>query len=82
MISDLTGHQGHTRPGTSRTTLDKGNSQGGDVFEATRQIASMLALAYQRSAKVRRVKPNIPGTSVNKELANSEGPSVHGHEHP
>ncbi len=46
--------------------------------EALKEIASLLAVSYERYRKVRRVPVPAPET-VNKELAFRRSPSVHGH---
>jgi hypothetical protein len=60
-------------------TQQRGSLKGVEdrwVADAMDEIASLLATAYQRYTKIRRVAAEDP---VNKELALCAGESVHGH---
>ena len=48
------------------------------VADALQEVAGLLAAAYQRYQKIQRMPVNQPADSVNRELANPGGQSVHG----
>jgi hypothetical protein len=54
-----------------------------DTIEAGafREVAGLLAIAYQRYARIQRVPADQPKDSTLQQLALSVGESVHGHGH-
>ena len=48
------------------------------VTEAWREIAGLLAVGYRRYSVIQRVRTDRPSNTVEDELANSAGASVHG----
>jgi hypothetical protein len=64
------------------TAPDRPPSADTVTAEALRQVAALFAVAFQRYTAVKRVPRNQDEDSVNKELAISDGPSVHGHGSP
>lgn len=65
---------------TSRTRIPA-PPQDDNAIAAAHEIASLLADAYLRFAKVRRLTSEISASAVKTELAICVTPSVHGHEH-
>jgi hypothetical protein len=57
------------------------SSEGPIAARAFREVAGLLAVAYQRYAKIQRIPVDQPKEAALQPLALSEGKSVHGHGH-